>query len=286
MTFPTVYPFVDTTVFTDENQNQGDWTLEAMSGVLTNTVTLDQNKTNVVDGQGRVVTAYETRARTATPTSYSIYTRGAVGVIIYISATAAAATPSVVATVDGYDPVSATWYNILTATAITGITTKRLVIAPGVTVTANLTAATVLPDTIRIVMTHADADSITYSVSLDWIEAGDEDTAVTSGATLLTDGANIATNAALDNRFYVTLGGDRQLDNPTNASPWQQVFWAIRQDGTGNRLLTLDSKFRFGSAIVSATLSTTADTTDYLGAIYNPIDDKWDVIAFAMGYVG
>lgn len=284
MSYPTVYPLQDTQVFTDQSQSSGDWQLDAMSPVLDDAVTANQDKTNVVDGQGRVVTAYETRARTATPTSYSIYTRGAVGVIVYISATAATATPSVVATVDGYDPVSETWYNILTAAAITGITTKRLVISPAVTVTANLTAATVLPDTIRVVMTHADSDSITYSVSLDWIEAGDDDTTVTSGATLLTDGANIATNAALDNRFYVTLGGDHQLDTPTNASPWQQVFWAIRQDGTGGRLLTLDSGFRFGSSITSITLSTDPDTTDYLGAIYNPVDDVWDVIAFVAGY--
>ena len=72
-------------------------------------------------------------------------------------------------TIDGYDVVSDTWYNLLTSAAIATVSTKRMVIYPNVAVVANLTAAAVLPDTIRVVMTHGDTDSITYTVSLDWL---------------------------------------------------------------------------------------------------------------------
>lgn len=100
----------------------------------------------------------------------------------------------------------------------------------------------------------------------------------------LTDGATIATNAALGNFFTVTLGGNRQLGNPTNPIGGQKIVWAIRQDGAGNRTLTFDSAFRFGTSIASFTCSTEASKTDYLGAVYNVTDSKWDIIATVNGY--
>lgn len=100
----------------------------------------------------------------------------------------------------------------------------------------------------------------------------------------LTDAATIATDASLGNRFRVTLGGNRTLGNPTNPSDGQQCIWEIKQDGTGSRLLTLDTKFRFGTDITGVTLTTTANKTDYLTAIYNSSADKWDVVGFLKGY--
>jgi hypothetical protein len=97
----------------------------------------------------------------------------------------------------------------------------------------------------------------------------------------LTDAATIATDASLGNHFRVTLGGNRTLGNPTNPTDGQMGLWEIRQDGTGSRTLTLDTKFRFTSAVPSITLSTSASKLDYIGARYNLADDKWDVIAFA-----
>jgi len=100
----------------------------------------------------------------------------------------------------------------------------------------------------------------------------------------LTDAATIAVDASLGNDFTVTLGGNRTLGNPTNPVNGQKIMFAIRQDGTGNRTLTLGSAYRLGTDISSVVLSTAAGKTDYLGVRYNNTDSKWDVIAFLKGY--
>lgn len=100
----------------------------------------------------------------------------------------------------------------------------------------------------------------------------------------LTDAATIAVDASLGNDFTVTLGGNRTLGNPTNPSNGQKILFAIRQDGTGNRTLTLDTAYRLGTDIPSVTLSTAANKTDYLGVRYNGTDSTWDVLAFTKGY--
>lgn len=100
----------------------------------------------------------------------------------------------------------------------------------------------------------------------------------------LTDGPTIAVDASLGNQFTVTLGDNRTLGNPTNSVNGQMILFAIRQDGAGNRTLTLDTNYRLGSDITSTTLSTGANKTDYLGVRYNATDSKWDVIAFVKGY--
>lgn len=100
----------------------------------------------------------------------------------------------------------------------------------------------------------------------------------------LVDAATIATDAALSNQFSVTLGDNRTLGNPTNAVDGQRITWAIKQDGTGSRTLAYDTKFRFGTDITGATLTTTANKTDYLTVIYRSGDDKFDVVGFIKGY--
>ncbi len=100
----------------------------------------------------------------------------------------------------------------------------------------------------------------------------------------LTDAATIAVDASLSNQFRVTLGGNRTLGNPTNAFDGQVIMFSIKQDGSGNRTITLDTKYRFGSDITSVTLSTTASKTDKLGVQYNQADDKFDVISFVRGF--
>lgn len=64
----------------------------------------------------------------------------------------------------------------------------------------------------------------------------------------------------------------------------QAVRIRLKQDGTGSRVLTLDSKFRLGADITAVTLSTAANKIDYLGVIYHASDDKYDVVAFVKGY--
>jgi len=109
---------------------------------------------------------YASTARTATPTSVSIDDRRVKGIHVVISATAASATPSVVPTIDGWDPLSETWYNILTGAAITGVSAVILRVHPDLLAVTNLAAGDFLPARYRVVMTHGDADSITYSVGI------------------------------------------------------------------------------------------------------------------------
>lgn len=100
----------------------------------------------------------------------------------------------------------------------------------------------------------------------------------------ISDGATLATDASLGSQFQVTIAGNRTLGAPTNPRDGQKVVWRIKQDGTGNRTLTFNAIFRFGTTIPSITLTTTAGKIDYIGAIYNSDDTKWDIVAFAGGF--
>ena len=109
---------------------------------------------------------YPSEARTATPPAVEIDDRYVEGIQVIINVTAIAVTPSVVPTIDGFDPLSETWYNLLTGSAITGTGQTVLRVHPELTAAANLTAKDFLPNRYRVVMTHGDADSITYSVGI------------------------------------------------------------------------------------------------------------------------
>lgn len=108
---------------------------------------------------------YASEARTATPTAPQIVTEHADMLVVVIDVTAVDLTPSVVPTIDGLDPVSGQWFNLLTGAAITAIGTTVLRVGRGATAVSNEAANDAIPFVTRVVMTHADADSITYSVS-------------------------------------------------------------------------------------------------------------------------
>lgn len=99
----------------------------------------------------------------------------------------------------------------------------------------------------------------------------------------LSDAATIATDASLGSTFTVTLGGNRTLGAPTNPTNGQRVLWRFKQDGVGSRTIAFDSIFRIPLSLDGITLSTSAGTIDYIGAIYNGDDTKWDILAFVRG---
>lgn len=86
------------------------------------------------------------------------------GVRLFINVTAATATPSVVPTLEVKDPVSGVYTAVLTGAAITGTGHTVLTLYPGATVAAGVTLSNHIGKTWRLTMTHADTDSITYSV--------------------------------------------------------------------------------------------------------------------------
>ncbi len=116
------------------------------------------------------VRIYSSSARTSTPAAVTLGTRRARGLIVIIDVTAVTATPSVVPTINGLDPVSGDNYNILTGAAITATGTVALRIDPAITSVTNLAAGDVTPENVLITMTHGDADSITYTVTAIRIE--------------------------------------------------------------------------------------------------------------------
>ncbi len=77
----------------------------------------------------------------------------------------------------------------------------------------------------------------------------------------LQDGANIALDLAAGFDFTVTLGGDRQLDNPTHVTVGQRGRIRFQQDGTGGRLLTYGTYYKFAGG-TAPVLSTDAGVQD------------------------
>jgi len=100
----------------------------------------------------------------------------------------------------------------------------------------------------------------------------------------LTDAATVLVDATSGDIFTVTLGGNRTLGNPTGAVNGQKLLFRIKQDATGGRTLTFDTKYRFGTDITSVVLSTTAGKLDRVGVEYVADVDKFDIIAVTRGY--
>lgn len=100
---------------------------------------------------------------------------------------------------------------------------------------------------------------------------------------VLTDAANIATDASLGNTFRVTLGGNRNLSAPTNPVDGQKAVWVFIQDGVGGRTLTFDAVFNFG-VFPTLVLSSPAGKRDFMGAIYNSANSQWNVVAYSVGF--
>ena len=82
-------------------------------------------------------------------------------------------------------------------------------------------------------------------------------------AVTLTDAANIAWNLATGGFATVTLADTRVLDNPTNMVAGGHYTLIVKQDGTGSRLLTYGTAYKFAGG-TAPTLSTAASSIDIL----------------------
>lgn len=88
---------------------------------------------------------------------------------IIVDVTTITATPIITPTIKALDPASGSFYDLLPSIAtITGVSTTVYKIGKDMIVTAGLSATDFLPETIRIAFTHTDADSITYSVGMNF----------------------------------------------------------------------------------------------------------------------
>lgn len=109
---------------------------------------------------------YPSAARTATPTAVTARVDRYKGCILIIDVTASAATPSVTPKIEGVD-AAGNVYTIATGAAQDGTVQRTAIrVYPGITASANVAVSDVLPQTIKVTLTHGDSDSITYSVEL------------------------------------------------------------------------------------------------------------------------
>ena len=88
---------------------------------------------------------------------------------------------------------------------------------------------------------------------------------VKSFITTLTDAASIAVSMNTGNNFLVTLGGNRTLAAPSNATTGQTGSIYVVQDGTGSRTLSYNTVWKFlgGSVPVATTTSAGVDLIAY-----------------------
>ena len=125
------------------------------------------------------------------------------------------------------------------------------------------------------------AGTVTEKVTIGQIAA----LAGTPTVVALSYASTLNTDASLGDIFDVTLTGAATLANPTNPVDGKTLRWRIRQDATGNRAVALGNKFVVPSSATSPLpFSTAANKMDVLAATYHAGRDKWDVIAFVMGY--
>tara|TARA_R100001591_G_scaffold5235_2_gene11604 strand:- start:986 stop:1891 length:906 start_codon:yes stop_codon:yes gene_type:complete len=82
----------------------------------------------------------------------------------------------------------------------------------------------------------------------------------------LTDAASIAVDFATGTNFVVSLGGNRTLENPSNAVAGQTGHIYVIQDGTGSRTLAFGNAYNFVGG-TAPTMSTSINSVDLL--IYN-----------------
>ena len=125
------------------------------------------------------------------------------------------------------------------------------------------------------------AGTLTEKVTLGQIAA------LAGGPTVvaLTYASTLNTDASAGDIFDVTLTGAATLANPSNPTDGKTIRWRIRQDGTGSRAVTLGDKFVIPSSATSPLpFSTAANKMDVLAATYHAGRDKWDIVAFVMGY--
>ena len=110
-------------------------------------------------------------ARTATNYSNPQTNHYHRGVKVFIDCTAVTDTPSVTFSIQERDPIGGDYKTILTSAAVTAAITAPVVLTvyPGCVAVTNVVLNEPLPRTWRLLATHADADSITYSVSCCYI---------------------------------------------------------------------------------------------------------------------
>jgi len=111
-------------------------------------------------------TIYASAARTTAQTGQLLTAEEVRNSVFVFDCTVDPSTASVTPSILGVDPVNGNTYTILTGAAVAGVSTIELRVGPDFTAAANVAANTMLPLKYRFDVAVADAESLTYSVSV------------------------------------------------------------------------------------------------------------------------
>lgn len=143
-------------------QGGGDTSVAGQLAVglwLYNGISWDRKRNNLSG------TLLASAARTATASSADQTNYNHRDLTIIVNVTSITSTPLLTVTIEGKDSISGSYYTILTSQQIaaTGMTVLR--VSPSAAPVSGVVANWQIPRTWRVTVTHADADSATYSVS-------------------------------------------------------------------------------------------------------------------------
>ena len=124
---------------------------------LWNGATMDRQRSNMA------VTVFASAAQTTTQTSADQLNVNGHCLHVILNVTSAG-TGSVTLSINGKDPASGVYYNLLTGVAVTTNSTNVYKIGPALTAAANAVANDWVPRTFQIVVTANNSNSMTYSV--------------------------------------------------------------------------------------------------------------------------
>ena len=119
-----------------------------------------------------ITTCYTSAARTATPLPTPDFVNDvqARGLMLIIDTTAVGGTPpSTSFVIQVKDPISGKYFNVLTSAPITAVGTVMLKVYPGLPTVANAVANDVLPRVWRVVASHGNGNSHTYTVAAQYL---------------------------------------------------------------------------------------------------------------------
>jgi hypothetical protein len=85
---------------------------------------------------------------------------------VFCDLTAFVTTASLTLSIEAHDAAKGGFVSILAATALTAVGSKRLIVGPSVPTAANASLTAIVPMRYRIVATHGNGNSHTYSISV------------------------------------------------------------------------------------------------------------------------
>ncbi len=94
-------------------------------------------------------------------------------------------------------------------------------------------------------------------------------------------GGAVLTNAVSADEFDILTTSNLFLSSPSNGYHGQLCVWTVKFGGV--HTVSLGNAFRTGNTL---TWTSSANRFDKMGATYNAVDDKWDIVSFVANFPG